>query len=168
MRHHVSISHSPSHSPSRAPFESEIHALLVGPLVASVVDDLEAWREEDWKRIDRAEAESASELMRGIQLAINVGHVASVIASEAAAELDIVHCQMLQELRNLRDCFAPGEEIRASAVRLRFQQKALVPLIEEHNSIALDAGQLFDELSVRYNSLLFPVRYGVSCSTRTN
>ena len=168
MRHHVSISHSPSHSPSRAPFESEIHALLVGPLVASVVDDLEAWREEDWKRIDRAEAESASELMRGIQLAINVGHAASLIASAAAAELVIVHCQMLQELRNLRDCFAPGEEIRASATRLRFQQKALVPLIEEHNSIALDAGQLFDELSTRYNSLLFPVRHGLSSSTRTN
>lgn len=158
MRHHVSHSHS--HSPSK----SDITALLVGPLVASVVDDLEAWREEDWKRIDRAEPESASELMRGIQLAINVGHAASVIASAAQSELDIVHSQMLQELRNLRDCFAPGEEIRASAVRLRFQQKALVPLMEEHNAIALDAGQLFDELSARYNSLLFPVRHEFSCS----
>ncbi|MFA7341390.1 MAG: hypothetical protein WC028_31700 [Candidatus Obscuribacterales bacterium] len=166
MRHHVS--HSQSHSRNHSPSSSDINALLVGPLVASVVDDLEAWREEDWKRIDRAEPESASELMRGIQLAINVGHAASVIASEATGELDIVHSQMLQELRNLRDCFAPGEEIRASAVRLRFQQKALVPLIEEHNAIALDAGQLFDELSARYNALLFPVRYGAPTAWQCN
>ena len=162
MRHHV------SHSHSHAPSSSDITALLVGPLVASVVDDLEAWREEDWKRIDRAEAESASELMRGIQLAINVGHAATVIASAAQSELDIVHSQMLQELRNLRDCFAPGEEIRASAVRLRFQQKALVPLVEEHNAIALDAGQLFDELSARYNALLFPVRHGTATAWQCN
>jgi len=168
MRHHVSHSHSSSHSPAHSRPDSDITALLVGPLVASVVDDLEAWREEDWKRIDRDEPESASELMRGIQLAINVGHAASVIASAAQSELDIVHGQMLQELRNLRDCFAPGEEIRASAVRLRFQQKALVPLMEEHNAIALDAGQLFDELSARYNSLLFPLRHEFSRSMRAN
>lgn len=168
MRHHVSHPHSSSHSPGHSRSDSDITALLVGPLVASVVNDLEAWREEDWKRIDRAEPESASELMRGIQLAINVGHAASVIASAAQSELDIVHSQMLQELRNLRDCFAPGEEIRASAVRLRFQQKALVPLMEEHNAIALDAGQLFDELSARYNSLLFPVRHGVSTAWQCN
>ncbi len=168
MRHHVSHSHSSSHSPAQSRPDSDITALLVGPLVASVVDDLEAWREEDWKRIDRDEPESASELMRGIQLAINVGHAASVIASAAQSELDIVHSQMLQELRNLRDCFAPGEEIRASAVRLRFQQKALVPLMEEHNAIARDAGQLFDELSARYNSLLFPVRQEFSRSMRAN
>jgi hypothetical protein len=168
MRHHVSHSHSPSHSRSHTPSTCDINALLVGPLVASVVDDLEAWREEDWKRIDRAEPESATELMRGIQLAINVGYAASAIASTAKEELDIVHCQMLQELRNLRDCFAPGEEIRASATRLRFQQKALVPLAEEHSAIALDAGQLFDELSARYNSLLFPVRHHVSSPSRAN
>jgi hypothetical protein len=168
MRHHVSHSQSSSHSPARSRLDNDITALLVGPLVASVVDDLEAWREEDWQRIDRDEPESASELMRGIQLAINVGHAASVIASAAQSELDIVHNQMLQELRNLRDCFAPGEEIRASAVRLRFQQKALVPLMEEHNGIALDAGQLFDELSARYNALLFPVRHEFSRSMRAN
>ena len=168
MRHHVSHSQSSSHSPAHSRLDSDITALLVGPLVASVVDDLEAWREEDWKRIDRAEPESASELMRGIQLAINVGHAASVIASAAKGELDIVHSQMLQELRNLRDCFGPGEEIRASAVRLRFQQKALVPLMEEHNAIAIDAGELFDQLSARYNSLLFPVRHEFSRSMKAN
>ena len=91
MRHHVSHSHSSSHSPAHSRPDSDITALLVGPLVASVVDDLEAWREEDWKRIDRDEPESASELMRGIQLAINVGHAATVIASAAQSELDIVH-----------------------------------------------------------------------------
>ena len=164
MRHHVSISQKQSHALSG----SDIHALLVGPLLASVVDDLEAWREEDWKRIDRAEPESASELMRGIQLAINVGHAATQIAAEAKSELDIVHGQMLQELRNLRECFAPGEEIRASAMRLRFQQKALVPLMEVHNAIASDAAQLFDELSTHYNALLFPVHFEVASSSRSH
>lgn len=150
MQHHMTS--------TRVPSNSVINALLVGPLVASVVDDLEAWREEDWKRTDKEEATSATELMRGIQLAINVAHAAMAVPKEAPDQLLVVHDQLLQELRNLRDAFAPDEEICASAARLRFHKNMVMPVTAEHHAIAVDAGLLFDELTERYNALVFPSR----------
>jgi hypothetical protein len=150
MQHHVSIAQLHS--------SSVINELLVGPLVASIVDDLEAWREEDWKRTDKEEATSAAELMRGIQLAINVAHAAMAVPQEAPDQLLVVHDQLLQELRNLRDAFAPDAEIRASASRLRLHKNMVMPVTAEHHAIAVDAGLLFDELTERYNSMVFPSR----------
>jgi hypothetical protein len=160
MQHHVSIAQLSS--------SSVINELLVGPLVASVVDDLEAWRIEDWKRTDKEEATSATELMRGIQLALNVGHAAMTVPQEAPDQLLAVHDRLLQELRNLRDAFAPDEEIRASAARLRLHKNMVMPVTAEHHAIAVDAGLLFDELTERYNALVFPSRGFQSAFKKAN
>jgi len=122
------------------------------------MESLETWLDEDRKRIYREEAESATALMKGIQIAINVGYAATIAASDTEEQLGLAHRQMMEELRNLRDCFAPGEEIRASAARLRHQQKVLIPVMDEHRFIAIEAGKLFDALSIRYSRLVFPVR----------
>jgi hypothetical protein len=135
-----------------------IEALLVGPLVASMVEDLDQWRTEDCNRQGHEEPESPSHLMAGIRLTLNVGYAARVHASQPAETLERTQQAMLEELRSLRDCFAPEEEIRATASRLRSRQRELKPLVEEHDIIAIEAGRLFDELSDRYLALVYPVR----------
>ena len=79
-----------------------------------------------------------------------------------------VHDRLLQELRNLRDAFAPDEEIRASAARLRLHKNMVMPVTAEHHAIAVDAGLLFDELTERYNALVFPSRGFQSAVKKAN
>jgi hypothetical protein len=132
--------------------------LFVGPLLVSLIEELETWREDDCKRQDNDAPESAAHMMRGMQLTMNVGYAATTTSVEFSEQLNLVHQQMLCELRNLRETFAPGEEIRASAARLRGQQRYLTPRVAEHEMIASEAGLLYEELATRYRAAVFPVR----------
>ncbi len=129
-----------------------------------MVDDLDRWRTEDWTRQDREETESPSHLMAGIRLTLNLAHAARTQASNPAQTVERTQQSLLEELRALRETFAPEEEIRAAMSRLRSRQGELKPLVwavAEHDTIAIDAGRLFDELSMRYRALVFPTR-GIS------